>query len=486
MSAVIPVASRANSLLPFMLRVLSRVLSFGWLRPGILFAWDDTSTIRSSGTSWLDGLRGVASLQVFFFHYFCRYTPWGRSFGSSPEDRYIHQLPFFRSIWAAGSSAVCIFFVISGYAVSVKSLTLLRQKRYDELYKGLCSSLIRRGFRLYLPLILLAIPMLFLIRIFDMERDGYIYSPEVMSSWYKQFVHLFTAIDDHLNPFMDPAHNPASNRFAYIPPSWTIPIEYQASIVIYVLVMILSRTELFRTRCIILGGMALYSLHRGAWWTSNFIVGMLLADCILEQQSRASKSTARGNKTHGITRNACFFMLFGFGFYLAGIPPEHLMSDLEPKPKPGYDIFYKLYPSSYIFQGTEEARWWWYWSGTFTVISISQLSSIRTILNTKFCQWLGKLSFSLYLIHAAVIGALITPLDNFISPITTNKALLALSNFCILAPIIFALSGVVEKYIDRPSVRFAKKVETYLWFEQPLRPLGEEEIPLTPRDGGMY
>ena len=138
--------SNAGRLRLLVLGFLSWVLRFNWLRPRILFAWENWGPARSSlGTSWLDGLRGVASMQVYFFHYFPRYLPWSRTYRSSPEDNNIFQLPIFRSIWGAGSTAVCLFFVISGYAITVKSLSLLRRKQYNDLYRGLCSSLIRRG-----------------------------------------------------------------------------------------------------------------------------------------------------------------------------------------------------------------------------------------------------------------------------------------------------------------------------------------------------
>lgn len=459
-----------------------RVLSFATLRPSVLFAWDSNVSGRSSGTSWLDGLRGIASLQVLFFHFFGRHIPYDRSFGSTPEDRYIFQLPFFRSIWGAGPSAVSVFFVISGCALTIKSLTLLRRKKYDDLYRSLCSSLIRRGVRLYLPLFLLAFPMLVLIKTVDMVRDEYIYSNEMKDSWFMQLVHLIIATDNHINPFMYPEHNPSNNRFAYIPASWTIPLEYHGSILSYLMVMVVSRIEIFRIRCIIIAGMAFYSLHRGSWWNSNFMVGMLLADFMLEQQSKEGNSTVRHNRVLTGIHKVCFYILFGCGFYLAGLPPTHAIYNMDPKPKPGYEFLYKLYPPQYLFQMAEDSRWYWYWSGTLTVVSISQIPRIRSVLETRLCQWLGKLSFSLYLVHGAVISALMSPLRTLISHVTENRGILCILEFSILAPLIFVLSGIVEKYIDQTSIKFAKKVEQYLWQEQPLR---QEECPLASRDVEM-
>jgi peptidoglycan/LPS O-acetylase OafA/YrhL len=316
----------------------------------------------------------------------------------------------------------------------------------------------------------------------DMTREGYVYDFEVKDSWHMQFVHLLNATDDHINPFMYPETNPAHNRFAYIPVSWTIPLEYQGSIAVYLLVMIVSRIEFFWTRSVILAGMALYSLHRGAWWTSSFVVGMLLADYQLGQQSTESKPTAKDNRVFAVMYKVCWFTIFCMGFYLAGMPPDHVLFDFDPKPKPGYEILYRFYPPYYMFRLYEPIRWYWYWSGTFTVVSVSQIPWLRSALDSRLCQWLGKLSYSLYLVHFAIIASLSPPLQDLISKVTKDKGVLSLLEFITLAPLIFILSGVVERYIDQPSVRFAKKIEQYLCRERPLK---QEEFPLASRDVEM-
>ena len=321
--------------------------------------------------------------------------------------------------------------------------------------------------------------MLFLIRTLDMVGGGYVFELEVKDSWHMQFVHLINATDDHINPFMYPDTNPSNNRFAYVPTAWTIPMEYQGSIAAYLLVMVVSRIEFYWIRCVILAGMALYSLHRGAWWTSGFVVGMLLADYQLGQQSTGSKPTTKHKRVSVGMRKVCYVIMFCIGFYLAGIPPQSVPFDDDPKPKVGYEIFYKFYPPHYLFGLQEAVRWYWYWSAIFIIVSTSQLPFLRSVLDTRLCQWLGKLSYSLYLIHPAVISALGKPMQHLISNVTENKAVMCLIEFSTMTPLIFILSGVIERYIDRPSVIFAKMVEQYLWREQPLE---QEEFPLASRD----
>ena len=197
------------------------------LQPRVLFAWDDDSgPLRyPSETSWLDGLRGIASLQVYFFHFFGRYTRITHAYGSTPEDRYLYQLPLVRSLWCSGSGAVSTFFVISGYVITYKSLLRLRRKpdSNDDLYKGLCSSLFRRGIRLYLPVLLLAMPTFLLITngLLEDAPEGFLYPGTRKDTWYQQLVHFLEDTDQHLNPFRY-----ESTLYSYVPISWTIPLEY--------------------------------------------------------------------------------------------------------------------------------------------------------------------------------------------------------------------------------------------------------------------
>lgn len=424
----------------------------GMLQPKTLFAWDNVIT-RSSSTSWLDGLRGVAAVQVFFFHFFGRHTDWGHTYGSTEQDHYLHQLPLIRSIWGAGSGAVATFFVISGYAITVKSLTLLRQGNYEGLYNGLCSSLFRRGFRLYLPVILLGIPSLLAIRIFDLT-NGFMYPDEVSPTIWSQMGHFVNNTDHHINPF-DYRGGMVENRYVYVPSAWTIPMEYYGSIVCYILMMVVSRMENYLYRCIVIIGMWLYALHQGSWWTSNFLFGMWLADHTLEQKSRAG-TKASGRKGFLLI---LYWAIFVFGFYLSGMPPDIIAFDMSPAPKVGYMWLYELYPPMALIKIPERARWYWYWSGNLTFLGVCKLPHLQKLFNTKFCQWLGKISFSMYLVHAIVISILGGPLQGFIKGFTDHKGVICLFEFVPTVPVVIVLSGLVERYMDQPSVRFSKWLE---------------------------
>ena len=432
----------------------------------ILFGWDDHLPHRSSATSWLDGLRGVAAVQVFFFHFFGRWTKWGNPWGATPEDRYIHQLVIFRPIWAGGSGAVSVFFVISGYVITYKCLNLIRAQDLEGIFKSLSSSFFRRGFRLFLPLIMLAIPTLVLTRYLDLS-DGFLFPQERKETWQLQIQHFYNATDEHLNPlaYKDNSYkniNDQNNRYAYVPTSWTIPMEYYGSLACYLMILAISRVHNFSNRAFIICFMAFYSAHRGCWWVSNFLVGMLIADWTIEKKGRKARhfdDPDGRRRRHRILKDGFYFLLFAFGVYVSGAPPKNMSFDFAPVPRVGYEWMYEMTPPFTLFRFVEPIRWWWALCGNLIVLGISQVSWLQNIFTSRFCQWLGKLSFALYLVHALIVSTMSKPLNEILMPFTENKVVLCFLHFCIQTPMVLILSTAVERYIDRPSVRFAKWIE---------------------------
>lgn len=106
-------------------------------------------------TSYLDGVRGVAAFFVLVHHYTVQYTiesatGWG--WEKRPADRHdwFFYLPIIRVVHA-GRFMVVIFFVLSGYVLSYRSLQLARQGKHLQLLDSLASSVFRRWLRLHMP-----------------------------------------------------------------------------------------------------------------------------------------------------------------------------------------------------------------------------------------------------------------------------------------------------------------------------------------------
>ena len=116
-------------------------------------------------TAYLDGMRGLAALFVFFCHYSYQAFKIGQSWGAGDENYYILKLPFLR-LFYQGPAAVCVFFVISGYALCYRPLKLARNNNLGDFSSTMGSLVFRRWFRLFIP------PMISTLMILCLARMG--------------------------------------------------------------------------------------------------------------------------------------------------------------------------------------------------------------------------------------------------------------------------------------------------------------------------
>jgi hypothetical protein len=123
-------------------------------------------------TAYLDGMRGLAALFVYFCHYFYQAFIIAEGYGCGETNYHILKLPFLR-LWYQGPAAVCVFFVISGYALTYKPLKLIRSRSWADFSTCMSSLTFRRGVRLYLPTAISTLMIVCLIRIgaYEWTRD---------------------------------------------------------------------------------------------------------------------------------------------------------------------------------------------------------------------------------------------------------------------------------------------------------------------------
>lgn len=453
-----PMAVAASWLASFSGAGLTRLLS-----PWPSKSSGSTQPEKLRPTAYLDGLRGFAAFLVYWHHHELwahvppQLTTLESSFGFG-GFHYFAALPVVRNFFHGGHFAVAVFFVISGYVLSAKPLSLIHAGDQAKLADNLGSALFRRWLRLYIPIICTTFVYMTLVHAFGIWIDGLERKP-----------HYFKAVFDwftELKSFSFVFNKGKVGWLSYNFHLWSIPVEFKGSVVIYTSLLAFSRfTRNARLWCE--AGLVFYFLYVvDGWYCALFVSGMLLND--LDQLA------AKDDLPSFITRcrpykKAIFSSMLAAAAYLGGCPAHSAVGDLRKNP--GWYLLSFLTP-----QAIPDAKWFFlFWAAVFLVTSTQHIAWLKRFFETRFCQYLGRLSFSLYLVHGPVLwtlgdrlyAAVGWPKDSRYNNIPQWVNLFPLSKsgplglemaflvpHLILLPVTFYLAEVVARAFDEPSVRF--------------------------------
>jgi len=443
--------------------------SFDLVRPEFLNLRPGNSRKPLRRTAWLDGLRGFAAFIVYLHHN----QLWAHGLNGNLiyesafgyEGRhYFAALPFVRHFFSGGHFAVAIFFVISGYVLSIKSLSLIQKGQFQHTADSVGSALFRRWLRLYIPV--MAVTFLWMSQRHWTKIWASVGEPkstynEDIKNWYYMFKNYsFVFLTGNMYEFTN----------LYHPHTWSIPIEFKGSIIVYTALSAFSRcTKNARLWCET--GLIFYFLYIvDGWYGALFMSGMLLCDLDLladDDQLPQFFSMLEGFK------ELIFFHLFIIAFYLGGVPsfetPDY--ANLMSK-SPGWRSLSRLQP-----QASFDHKWFFlFWAAFLLVASIPRLPWLKQFFETRFCQYLARISFALYLMHGPVIWLLgdrlyaavgfsreghSTHIPGWINkfPISKNGPMGLELAFWAPQIIIFAVTlyaaELVTKFFDEPSVKFS-------------------------------
>lgn len=386
----------------------------------------------SSRIHSLDSLRGISALIVVVFHSLISlptfYTAYYKREYSNVFVKVFTETPL-HTLWA-GPEVVLLFFILSGYVLSLPYL------KYDGIsYKGY---VIKRFFRIYIPY--LAIMLIYLI-IFILLSD------------YRDITSLtdtFNARWDHpvtLKAFFSYVFMLGYDMTNINGVTWSLVHEMRISIIFPLIIYMVKRLKLFQALICDLGiSLILYVLTRSFsarfqgevtpifitslsdtfYYCTFFVFGAVLAKytknikSVLQQQKALVK----------LLLLALAILLINFEW-----------------------TFNSLY--KYITKGSSVIRSslageWIIALGVLILFS-TVLSSVKLewILSRRFPMWLGRMSYSLYLVHVLVIMlsarylSLLVPLE-----------------LTVVLPIILVLpvASLSYRFIELPSMNLGKRL----------------------------
>lgn len=417
-------------------------------------------------TAYLDGLRGFAALVVYWQHHvlWAHYdanTQLERGFGY--EGQYAFgTFHFVRTFFTGGHFAVATFFVISGYVLATKPLSLMQSGDYAKLGDNLASALFRRWLRLYIPLIATTFIYMLCWHVFG---DLWIQSAKKQGNlrdeiwhWYAEFKNFSFVFNMGGEPW-----------FAYNFHVWSIPVEMKGSIIIYTALQAFSR---LRNSARLLGevGLIFYFLYvADGWYGAIFCAGMLLGDLdLLAIKGELPRFLVRLEPY----KTFIYYHLFVISIYLGGVP-SHSSDMQEFRDTRGWYFLSFLKP-----QAVFDYKWFYlFWAAVFLVAAVPRISWLKRFFETRFCQYLGRISYALYLVHGPVLWVIGDRMyaatgwwneehqqhipwwvDRFKLPKTGPLGLEVsfVIPQIILFPLTFWLAEMATRAFDEPAVRFAQ------------------------------
>lgn len=476
-------------------------------------------------TQWLDGLRGYAAFCVFLGHFGSVYwhsmpfvfatqlpkgtivplrlwVPYGDHVSDGKlivdhngQDNYhLLQLPILRLIYD-GDAMVSLFFIISGYSLSIKPLTLLRQGNTLAVMPAISSAILRRPIRLLFPLIFNT----FLIALFlsagafnpalDIQNGTYETFHEYFRGYHKgdkfplqptffaQITHWFASLDTLLEFFTQKRY-PNS---VYDGHSWTIPVEFRCSLLLY-LTQIASAFLDPKVRVAILIALVLGAFTWGdAFEMALFWLGMCLCEINLAYPVCKEKSL-RFKGVHAWTRTSAKTLALFLGLYMASYPRFY------PQHTPFYSMF-----ATITIPGAGHEGQWRFWESVGMIITVATISyclPAQRFLSNRLARFLGRISFSLYLLHGPFERCFSQAVSIALWQATGNDTwvkynAVVLLTLMLTVPVLIASSYGFCILIDEPIVQLAK------WLETRLKTIGEqgaewEKLPVEdPEEGSI-
>ncbi|KAF2863095.1 hypothetical protein K470DRAFT_226821 [Piedraia hortae CBS 480.64] len=370
------------------------------------------SSTRLGATAWLDGLRGWAALTVCLVH-MTVYTHLGMElcYGAKlPQEEMGRNispiaLPIIRLPFLGGHFAVMLFFTISGFVVPRRLLQLLHEGRQHEYLVGTRSALIRRPIRLYIPVLMSTFLVFCVWHILGIT----VAFPPTKSNIFAEFWNWLNETLLFMYFFRQ--------GFLFTPyngHTWTIPVELRGSLFI-VIWLYAFHTIHIKRRILATIVMCIYlnTCAPGGWYAS-FFAGMILSEMDL---LAAQASTQRVSffwdgflnwiKRRKLMKALYLHTLLLISLYLASEPS----SDWDKKEDVftncyGWETLGRMIPWNQT-DGNANFRWFWlFWASWIFLYVVKELRWFRWALETRFSQYLGRISFALYLVHGPMIGML--------------------------------------------------------------------------------
>lgn len=367
----------------------------------------------------LDGIRGVAAFIVVVFHFLSAFIPSVVPEQSSAVPLWADS-PF--AILYNGNFAVPVFFVLSGFVLAHASMRVRDNLPLD---------IVLRYVRLAVPATASILFAWLLLSLFPTAtQDLAIISPSRWLQWtyQREIPSFYTAFLEGVFGIFKNGKSGFNNVL------WTMPIELIGSFGIYlffqfirnfriplcilaVILLILARANVGYVAFAL--GAILYLFHRqglvptGKWGTMLFVLGLVIG----------SWSTGFASRHFAL----------------------HFPGTLEP--------------------GNKNSLWYPF-GASCIVAGVLYSPQVAKLFCKSICQFLGRISFPMYLIHVPIIYTLVAASAVRLD-VVQGLPLLALAIISLVT--VFFLASLFEQFVDQSALTLIRKIRRH------------SSVPVTPK-----
>ena len=380
---------------------------------------------NESRIKYLDGLRGFAAIIVMFHHLITGFYPILYTISASSLDNQPYFIKMLYStpicIFYQGHFAVMLFFVISGYVITWNYFN-----RRNDNY--ITSSAFRRYFRLTIPALFSCIIAYLILKFglfFNIEAAQITHSPALNSHYNfdADFINMikFALYDQYFNFNFATGYNNVL---------WMMKFLLLGSFLIYSFLAIFGKVS---KRWILYVILVIF-FHNTNY--SPFILGMIICDLDVNNILQ---------KINKIIIVLILFVSIYFASYT--IPISDFYKPLDSDFMKSYFYFSNI--SCHTI------------GAALLIFVISRTPFLMNALSTKIPLYLGKISFSIYLLHMLIICSLSCNLFMlFIEYYSYFMSFFFVSVITIIITII--VSHIFYNYIEVKSVNLSKSLYNFI------------------------